>query len=61
MPLDKIKDFIENASLNDLTNRLKSYGVEFEDDWDALNQCKDCPAVDGCAGMNGECPYSKER
>ena len=34
---------------------------EHKPDWYTLNQCKDCPAVDGCAGMNGECPYSKER
>jgi len=61
VPLDKIKDFIENASLNDLTNRLKSYGVEFEDDWDALNHCKDCTAMNGCGGMEGKCPYSKEK
>lgn len=31
------------------------------EDWEVLNQCKDCPAVDGCGGMNGECPYSDKR
>ena len=61
MPLDKTKAFIETAPLADLTNRLLSYGIEFEPDWYILNQCKDCPALDGCGGMNGKCPYSKER
>jgi len=39
-----------------------SYAQKFLcDNSDALNQCKDCPALDGCGGMNGKCPYSKEK
>ena len=34
---------------------------ESKPDWYALNQCKDCHAMNGCGGMNGKCPYSKER
>jgi len=59
--LDKVKDFIANSSLEELTTRLLSYGIEFTDDWDTLNQYKDCPAMNGCGGMDGKCPYSDKR
>ncbi len=26
-------------------------------DWDKVNKCKDCPAVQECGGMEGKCPF----
>lgn len=46
-----------NLSKSIIKRLVVQRGGKLDDiDWDKINKCQDCPAVQECGGMVGKCP-----
>ncbi len=47
---------LSKSTINRLT--VQRGGSLDDIDWDKVNKCVDCPAVQECSGMMGKCPFN---